>query len=56
MGFCRKLLDETGLAIVPGIDFDPVDGDKFVRFSFAGSMANVDEGLRRLASWLCGNR
>jgi aspartate/methionine/tyrosine aminotransferase len=55
MGFCRKLLDETGLAIVPGIDFDPVDGNRFVRFSFAGSMADVDEGLRRLAGWL-GNR
>jgi aspartate/methionine/tyrosine aminotransferase len=56
MGFCRRLLDDTGLALVPGIDFDPVDGDRFVRFSFAGETADVDEGLRRLSGWLPGNR
>jgi aspartate/methionine/tyrosine aminotransferase len=56
MSFCQKLLADTGLAIVPGIDFDPVAGHEFVRFSFAGTMSDVDEGLRRLAAWLPGNR
>lgn len=56
MSFCQRLLADTGLAIVPGIDFDPVDGNRFVRFSFAGTTDAVDEGLRRLAGWLPGNR
>jgi aspartate/methionine/tyrosine aminotransferase len=56
MSFCQRLLADTGLAIAPGIDFDPVDGNRFVRFSFAGTTDAVDEGIRRLAGWLPGNR
>ncbi|SMD07598.1 pyridoxal phosphate-dependent aminotransferase [Lentzea albidocapillata] len=52
MGFCKKLLDETGVAIVPGIDFDPVDGHHFVRMSFAGATQDIEEALRRLKAWL----
>ena len=52
MAFCRKLLDDTGVAIVPGIDFDPVHGHEFVRFSFAGATGDIEEGLRRLKGWL----
>jgi aspartate/methionine/tyrosine aminotransferase len=55
MSFCQRLLADTGLAIVPGIDFDPVDGNRFVRFSFAGTTEAVDEGIRRLAGWLPWN-
>jgi len=52
MAFCRKFLDDTGVAIVPGIDFDPVDGHHFVRMSFAGSTEDIEEALRRLKAWL----
>jgi len=52
MSFCRKLLGDTGVAIVPGIDFDPVDGHHFIRMSFAGSTEDIEEALRRLKSWL----
>ncbi|SDF58960.1 Aspartate/methionine/tyrosine aminotransferase [Lentzea fradiae] len=52
MAFCKKLLDDTGVAIVPGIDFDPVDGHHFVRMSFAGSTQDIEEALRRLKAWL----
>ncbi|GAA3880889.1 pyridoxal phosphate-dependent aminotransferase [Saccharothrix violaceirubra] len=52
MAFCRRLLDETGVAIVPGIDFDPERGHDFVRFSFASSAQDIDEALRRLKMWL----
>lgn len=52
LSWCQRLLADTGLAITPGIDFDPVDGGKFVRFSFAGSSGDVDECLRRLGGWL----
>lgn len=50
--FCRTLLAETGLAIAPGVDFDTVRGNSFVRLSFAGPAADVDEALSRLGSWL----
>lgn len=49
MAFCQRLLAETGLAIVPGIDFDPAEGHRFVRFSFAGPESDVEAGLERLA-------
>lgn len=52
MDFCKRLLADTGVAIVPGIDFDPVDGHHFVRMSFAGSTQDVEEALRRLKAWL----
>lgn len=52
MAFCRRFLDDTGVAIVPGIDFDPVDGHHFVRMSFAGATQAVEEALLRLKAWL----
>jgi aspartate/methionine/tyrosine aminotransferase len=50
--FCEKLLADTGLAIAPGIDFDPARGGSFVRLSFAGPSGDIDEALRRLGPWL----
>jgi aspartate/methionine/tyrosine aminotransferase len=50
--FCRRLLAETGVAITPGLDFDPIDGGGWVRLSFAGSTEDVDEAARRLKDWL----
>jgi aspartate/methionine/tyrosine aminotransferase len=50
--FCRRLLDETGVAITPGLDFDPLHGGGWVRLSFAGSTEDVTEAARRLADWL----
>jgi aspartate/methionine/tyrosine aminotransferase len=52
MSFCQRLLAETGLAIVPGTDFDPGEGHHFVRMSFAGPPGDIAEALRRLGSWL----
>lgn len=54
MSFVREVLDRTGVAIAPGIDFDTVDGGRFVRFSFAGPRADIDEALARLAPVLGG--
>jgi aspartate/methionine/tyrosine aminotransferase len=52
MSLCRRLLADTGVAVVPGIDFDPVEGHRFVRMSFAGSTDDIAEALARLAQWL----
>ena len=51
MDFCTRLLRGTGVALAPGVDFDPVDGHRFIRFSFAPDTARVEEALRRLAPW-----
>ncbi|GAA2812282.1 pyridoxal phosphate-dependent aminotransferase [Crossiella cryophila] len=52
MGFCRKLLADTGVAVVPGIDFDPVHGNRFVRLSFASATATITEAVQRIGNWL----
>ncbi|OBG15822.1 aspartate aminotransferase [Mycolicibacterium celeriflavum] len=52
LSFCSKLLDDTGVAIAPGIDFDPARGGSFVRMSFAGPTTDIDEALYRISSWL----
>ena len=50
--FCQRLLTETGVAVTPGLDFDPIDGAGWVRLSFAGSTEDVAEAARRLEEWL----
>ena len=50
LGFCLDVLDRTGVAMAPGIDFDTVDGGQFVRLAFAGSQAAIREGLTRLST------
>jgi len=51
LAFCERLLLETGVAAAPGVDFDPVEGGHFIRFSFAVSTEEVREALRRLEPW-----
>ncbi len=50
--WCLRLLDETGVATAPGIDFDTSRGNEFVRLSFAGSADQIAAGLIRLDAWL----
>jgi aspartate/methionine/tyrosine aminotransferase len=52
MAFCLRLLDETGVATAPGIDFDTEVGNRFVRMSFAGHPEEVSEALSRIGGWL----
>jgi len=49
--FCGKILDHTGVALTPGIDFDPARGNRYVRFSFAGPNAEMTEAATRLIGW-----
>ena len=51
LGFCKTLLQETGVATAPGVDFDPVEGRHYIRLSFAVSTPQVEEALRRLTPW-----
>ena len=52
LAFCKELLDDTGIAIAPGIDFDPVHGSGFVRLSFAISEREVERAIALLGPWL----
>ena len=49
--FCRQMLDETGVAATSGVDFDPLRGNAFVRFSFSGSTEDMAEAAKRLQNW-----
>lgn len=49
--FCRRMLAETGVAATAGVDFDPDRGHHFVRFSFAGSAADIAAAADRLIAW-----
>ena len=55
LAFCERLLRDTGVATAPGLDFDPVDGARFMRFSFAVSTPEVEEALRRMTPWFKAN-
>src|SRR6478735_9882298 len=52
MAFCHEMLARTGVAMAPGVDFDTVDGGRFVRLSFAGPGAVIAESLTRLSTAL----
>jgi aspartate/methionine/tyrosine aminotransferase len=49
--FCQRMLREAGVAATPGVDFDPQRGHRTMRFSFAGSTADMEEAVRRLVAW-----
>jgi aspartate/methionine/tyrosine aminotransferase len=49
--WCARLLDEAGVALTPGTDFDPVDGHRWVRLSFASSVEVVREAVDRIVAW-----
>jgi len=51
--FCRQMLAETGVAATPGTDFDPSRGHRFMRFSFSGDEAEIEEAAQRLIDWRC---
>jgi aspartate/methionine/tyrosine aminotransferase len=51
---CDEWLTELDLAVTPGVDFDSLNGEKFVRFSLAGSEADIAEAGRRLLAWSKG--
>lgn len=51
LSFCQRLLRETGVATAPGIDFDPVDGHRHIRFSFAVSTDRVEDAIARMIPW-----
>ncbi len=52
IGFCKRMLEEMGVAATPGLDFDPIEGSHYMRLSFAGSENDCRETVERLKGWL----
>ncbi|VVB90976.1 (5-formylfuran-3-yl)methyl phosphate transaminase [uncultured archaeon] len=49
----RRILEEAGVAVTPGIDFgDGAEG--YIRFSYANSLENIREGMERIEKYLSG--
>lgn len=50
--FARQMLEKAHVAATPGVDFDPIHGRSFIRFSYARSAAEMREAVDRIAHWL----
>ncbi len=50
--FAAEILERAGVAVTPGLDFDPVRGGGTLRFSYARSTADIEDGLGRLAAFM----
>jgi aspartate/methionine/tyrosine aminotransferase len=50
--FAQRLLEEAGVAVTPGADFDPVEGGKFVRLCYAGAKDDMTAAVARIGDWL----
>jgi aspartate/methionine/tyrosine aminotransferase len=51
-GFGSRMLQEAGVAATPGIDFDPLHGQNFLRLCYAGARDEMYEAVQRIGSWL----
>lgn len=50
--FAREILDKAGVAVTPGLDFDPVRGGTTLRFSYAASTPEIAEAIERLKAFM----
>ncbi len=54
--FAAEILDQAGVAVTPGLDFDAARGHRWLRFSYARSTDDIREGLDRLATFMAARR
>lgn len=52
MALAKRMLAEIDVAATPGFDFDPMEGNRTMRMSYAGSEAEIAEAVERIAVWL----
>lgn len=52
VAFAAEILDKAGVAVTPGLDFDPDRGRRTLRFSYARATADIAEGLARLTAFM----
>jgi aspartate/methionine/tyrosine aminotransferase len=51
VAFCARMLQEAGVAVSPGVDFDRTRGNRFVRFSYCGPEEDMRAAAERLKEW-----
>lgn len=52
MDFAKQMLEQIHVAAAPGLDFDPQEGARFMRFSYAGDTKAIETAISRLYDWL----
>jgi aspartate/methionine/tyrosine aminotransferase len=52
LAFAGEMLEKAHVAATPGVDFDPIHGRQFIRFSYARSAQEMREAVERIARWL----
>lgn len=52
VAFAAEILNGAGVAVTPGVDFDPKRGAQTLRFSYARATSDVIEGLARLQDYM----
>jgi aspartate/methionine/tyrosine aminotransferase len=52
LAFAAEILDQVGVAVTPGLDFDKIRGHQTLRFSYAGTTAHVVEGVARIKTFM----
>ena len=55
MEFAKAMLSQAKVAATPGLDFDPVQGHRTMRFSYAGTPADMVEATARIGRWLAAS-
>ena len=54
--FAAEILDQAGVAVTPGLDFDAARGHHWLRFSYARGTADIIAGLDRIARFMQARR
>ena len=54
--FCAEILEQAGVAVTPGLDFDPQRGHQTLRFSYARSTEDIEEGIARLQAFMAARQ
>ncbi len=56
LAFASRMLEEAGVAATPGVDFDPLRGQHFLRLCYAGAREEMREAVERIGAWLKDGR
>ena len=54
--FCHRLVEEAGVSVTAGLDFDGKRGHQYIRLSYAGSADDMREACQRIKIWLTDNQ
>ena len=50
--FCKRMVNDIGVTLAPGKDFDDKRGNNYVRFSYSCEKIELEESLKLIKNWL----